>query len=89
MNEENQKVNESELKKAIALLEQGGYAVVKPLSLAAKPYIRELSDVVEAAGFRLDEAKIERDLHGKSTGRILLAVYTFKTLERKEQEGEA
>jgi hypothetical protein len=58
MDEKSQRTEEevSEIEKAMGLLEKSGYAVVRPLSLAAKPYIRELSDVLEAAGFRLDEA---------------------------------
>jgi predicted Ser/Thr protein kinase len=50
---------------------------------------RELSDVVEAAGYRLDEAKIERDEDSKATNRILLAIYPFKALERLEKKGDA
>jgi hypothetical protein len=75
--------DESDLKKAIELLKKCGYAVVEPLSLVAKPYIREISDVVEAAGYRLDEAKIERRENGTATGRILLAILSFKELEAR------
>jgi hypothetical protein len=84
MDEESQRTEKevSEIEKAMGLLENSGYAVVSPLSLAAKPYIRELSDVLEAAGFRLDEAKVERNEDCKQTGRILLAVYSFNTLEK-------
>jgi hypothetical protein len=89
MDEKNQGVDESELKKAIEVLEKGGYAVVHPFSLAAKPCIRELSDVLEAVGYRLDEAKIERNENCKQTGRILFAVYMFRILEKMEREGDA
>jgi hypothetical protein len=75
-----------EIGKAMGLLEESGYAVVRPLSLAAKPYIREISDALEAAGFRLDEARVERNEDHTQTGRILLGVYPFKVLEQKERE---
>jgi hypothetical protein len=82
------KNQETELDKAINLVNKRGFMVVPPFSLSAKPYIQELSDLVECAGYRLDEAKIERD-GNKATGRILLAVFPFKALEMKEHEGKA
>jgi hypothetical protein len=83
MNEE-----KAELEKAIELVQKNGYGVIHQLSLAARPYIRELSDVIEAAGYRLDEAKVERD-GGRATGRIFLTVFPLKILEKLEQEGRA
>jgi hypothetical protein len=77
----------SDIDKAVELVEKNGYIVVNPPSLLAKPYISELSALFESANYRLDEAKIERDEHGIATGRILLAVYPFQTLEHKTREG--
>lgn len=89
MSAENQEREKSELDKAIKLIQEQGFAVVYPLSLVAKPYIRELSDVLEAAEYQLDEAKIERNETGRATGRIMLSVFPFKVLEKKEREGDA
>lgn len=90
MSEEKQGVDKSETEKAMELLGKCGYVVGHPLSPAANPYIRELSDVLEAAGYRLDEARVERrEIGGRATGRIVLALYPFKTLEKKEREGDA
>jgi hypothetical protein len=90
VNEEKQGSEKSELDKAIGLLEECGYGVVPPFSLSAKPYIRELWDVLDAAGYRLDEAKVERkEIGGQATGRILLTLYPFKVLQKKEREGDA
>jgi hypothetical protein len=83
----NEAAEKSELEKAVDIVFQGGYKVVHPLALVARPYIREISDVLEAAEFRLDEAKVERNEGGRATGRILLAVFPFKVLERLEKEG--
>jgi hypothetical protein len=74
----------SDLDKAIELVTQSECVVVHPLALAATPYIQKLSELFESAGYRLDEAKIERRENGTATGRILLAVFPFHALEKKE-----
>jgi hypothetical protein len=78
----------SELEKAVELVKKNGCEVIHPFAMAGKPYIQKLSDVVEAAGYRLDEAKVERE-DGRATGRIILAVFPFKVLEKLEQEKRA
>jgi hypothetical protein len=83
----NATTEKSELEKAMEFLEKAGYVVGHPLSPAAKPYISELSDVLEAAGYRLDEAKIERGENIHATGRILLAIYPISVLEMKAKSG--
>jgi hypothetical protein len=70
---ENEADIDPETMKAVKLLGENGYMVV---SLKA-PYIRELATLLEAAGYRVDEAKTERDEHGERTGRVLLAVFPF------------
>jgi hypothetical protein len=89
MDAEKQGADESEIEKAAGLLEKSGYIVVSPFSLSAKPYIRELWDVLDAAGYRLDEAKVERETSGRATGRIMLAIFPFKVLGKLEREGKA
>jgi predicted Ser/Thr protein kinase len=76
-----------EIQEAKELLLKGGYVIGHPLSPAAKPYIRELSDVLEAAGYRLDEARIERKENSEGTGRILLALYPISELEMRAKKG--
>jgi hypothetical protein len=83
VNEEYQIVNESEIEKATKLLEESGYVVVNQLSLVARPYIRELCDVLDAAGYRLDEVKLEHSPAGRATESLVLVVYLFKVLERE------
>jgi hypothetical protein len=88
MKEEEMETVKSELENAIAIVNGAGYTVIHPLAPVAKPYIGELSDIAERAGYRLDEAKIERSEKGKATGRIILTVFPFKVLEYLEHEGK-
>jgi hypothetical protein len=79
--------DDTELEKAMDVVQKAGCVVIQPLALAAKPYIGELSTLLESGGYRLDMAKIERDDRGKATGAIALSVYPFKKLESLEREG--
>jgi hypothetical protein len=78
---------ETELDKAINLVEENGFIVVERFSLAKNQYIRKLIGLLEDSEYRVDEATIERNENGKATGRIILGVFPYKVLEEKERKG--
>jgi hypothetical protein len=65
-----------DIQKAIETINNAnaGYTVIYPDSVVQKSIIKDLSDVLEKAGYRIDEAKIERNEGLKATGRILFTV---------------
>jgi hypothetical protein len=68
---------EDEVKKAIKTVQKAGYSVVSPKTIIQEPIISDLSNVLEKAGYRIDEAKIERIERYcglEATGRITFTV---------------
>jgi hypothetical protein len=74
------------LEEALKTVEENGYVPLNPFALAARPYVNEVADFVEKAGYRVDSIEIERDKDCKASGRILLAIYPLHILERMEKD---
>ena len=65
---------EEELQKATLLIKSHGYSVLYHREIANKQHIKNIVDVLENAGYRLEKAEIERS-SGYPTGRIHFAVF--------------
>ena len=70
----------TELEKAVNMVENAGYVAISPKHILLIPVIEELSTLLEKEGFRVEKAKIERRKNRRATGRILLSVYPIASL---------
>ena len=71
---------EGKIDEALGVLKKAGFTVIHQDSLVQKPVIRDLSDVLEKAGYRIDEARIERNENHRTSGRIMLTVFALEKM---------
>jgi hypothetical protein len=71
---------QSKLEKAKTLVCGAGNFILSRNAMIAKPVIRDLSDLLEKAGYRVDEAKIERFDDMGASGRITFTVFPLDAM---------
>lgn len=73
-------MKDEELQKAIELIKSYGYRMIYYHEIANKQHIKNLVDILENSGYRLEKAEIERD--GRyPTGRIFFTVFPHEVLK--------
>jgi len=79
----------TELQKAVKVVQDAGHKVIHGRSLCGHDYIREVSDLLDAAGYRVVSAEAVRPIIGgwrEWDGELRISILPNRALEKEAGE---